>query len=73
MAQNPLATPSSVDAILVGGPTDIPDQLRLCRVEPSDDKVKVRHGRGHEHFERTADTDADRLIFQWTTRTFIAE
>jgi hypothetical protein len=73
MVQNLPVSDARIDAILVGGPADIPDQLRLCQVKASDDKVKLRHGRAHEHFERTADSDADRQIFRWTTRTFIAE
>lgn len=73
MAQNPVTTPTSVDVILVGGPVDIPRESRLCRVEPSDDKVKLGHGSGYEHFERTDDTEAERRVFRWTTRTYIAE
>lgn len=64
------------EAVLIGGPADLPAQERHCQVTPGADKVRVRHGRGYEYFERSnaaADAGQARLIFRWSYRTNIAE
>ncbi|MDY7091207.1 MAG: DUF5988 family protein [Actinomycetota bacterium] len=67
---------AAVEVLLVGGPAELPDDQRSCRVEAGTDKIKVPYYGGYEHFERppAADTpDAGPLVFRWTGRTRIAE
>ncbi|MFG3714569.1 DUF5988 family protein [Micromonospora sp. NPDC047730] len=64
-----------IDAVLEGGPADLPADLRSHRVARAAEKIKVRHYGGYEHFERgnapeTADVP---VVFRWTGRTRIAE
>lgn len=42
-----------VQAILEGGPATIPHASRVRAVSPLDEKVKLPHYGGYEHFERT--------------------
>lgn len=69
----------TVPAILEGGPTDLPEDLRTRRVVRTDRKVKIPHRGGYEHFElvpRHDGEDADDhapAVFRWTMRTKIAE
>jgi hypothetical protein len=66
----------SVQAILEGGPASIPQTSRLRLVNPSDQKVKVPHCGGYEHFERVEPSEEDaaaEIIFHWTMRTKVAE
>lgn len=66
-------------AVLEGGPTSIPAASRTQVVSPRDEKIKLPHYGGYEHFVRTAELDLDesasshRIIFRWITRTEIAE
>ena len=68
-------TGQSVDAVLTGGPDDIPPGLRETRIPTDREKIKIPHRGGYEHFERDAGVPADptRLVFRWTGRTAIAE
>jgi hypothetical protein len=62
-------------AVLLGGPDTLPDELRKCRVMLPCEKVKIAHDGGYEHFASAAGdsfTDAE-LIFEWVTRTRVAE
>lgn len=64
-------------AVLQGGPEGIPETSRLHVVSPVDDKIKIAHYGGYEHFERTNVLDESgsdpQIVFRWTTRTEIAE
>ena len=64
-------------AVLEGGPTDLPQDLRAQQVPSSEWKLKVQHHGGYEHFERegqaTGPTLGSAVIFRWTMRTRIAE
>ncbi|MEV0901804.1 DUF5988 family protein [Actinoplanes sp. NPDC049802] len=65
-----------VDVVLEGGPDNLPTELRTVKVDPADEKVKVPHHGGYEHFERAADADSGNggpVAFRWTMRTRIAE
>jgi hypothetical protein len=66
---------ATVLAVLRGGPDDIPDQRRICRTPADNDKIKLVHRGGYEHFERevTERAEPDAVVFRWTTRTRIAE
>jgi hypothetical protein len=68
---------SYVQAVLEGGPPSIPQSLRMQTVTPLDEKIKIPHYGGYEHFERIGGLDemsmAQQVIFRWTTRTEIAE
>jgi hypothetical protein len=68
---------TSVTAILTGGPVTIPSALRVRDIDPQDEKIKLPHYGGYEHFERTANLVGDdaclRIIYQWTMRTEVAE
>jgi Family of unknown function (DUF5988) len=68
---------ASVRAILEGGPASIPTALRIQAVSPLEEKIKLPHYGGYEHFERTGwldeDTSPQDLIFRWTMRTEVAE
>jgi Family of unknown function (DUF5988) len=68
---------NSVQALLEGGPSTISNASRVQVVSPLDEKVKLPHYGGYEHFERTAslveDTSCRQIIFRWTMRTELAE
>jgi hypothetical protein len=61
-------------AVLEGGPESLPKEDRSLLIEPDEEKVKIPHLGGYEHFERTATTSSDEsVIFLWKTRTKVAE
>lgn len=63
-----------IEAVLEGGPANLPAELRSHRVSPVADKIKVRHYGGYEHFERDSFGAADGpVVFRWIGRTKIAE
>ncbi|MGD0063691.1 MAG: DUF5988 family protein [Streptosporangiaceae bacterium] len=66
-----------IQAILEGGPATIPNASRIQAVNPFDEKVKLPHYGGYEHFERTGrlveDTSRRQIIFRWSMRTEMAE
>jgi hypothetical protein len=63
-----------IEAVLEGGPADLPTDLRAHRIRPRECKIKVPHYGGYEHFERDpADGYAVPTVFRWTGRTRIAE
>jgi|HubBroStandDraft_3_1064219.scaffolds.fasta_scaffold690459_2 hypothetical protein len=68
---------NSVQAVLEGGPPTIPATARIQPVNSFDEKVKLPHYGGYEHFERTGsfveDTSCRQIIFRWTMRTEVAE
>jgi len=76
-ASFPRTDTDKVEAVLVGGPLDLPTALRYRRASRADSKIKIVHRGGYEHFERVdGRTDADHrrpLVFEWTTRTKYAE
>jgi hypothetical protein len=67
----------SVRAVLEGGPPSIPTASRVQTVGPHDEKIKVPHYGGYEHFERAGQLDEhvvhQEVVFRWTMRTEIAE
>jgi uncharacterized protein DUF5988 len=68
--------PDKVEAVLAGGPRDLPAALRHRRASRTDTKIKILHRGGYEHFERAEDRpDGEQrpLVFTWTTRTKPAE
>ncbi|MEU8082785.1 DUF5988 family protein [Micromonospora sp. NPDC049101] len=70
--------PDLIDAVLEGGPTSFPAHLRSHRVPRTEQKVKIAHYGGYEHFERGPDTGdplvrGGPVVFRWTTRTRVAE
>jgi hypothetical protein len=69
------APTATIPAVLEGGPNDLPATVRRLRVPADDQKVKIAHRGGYEHFERqTPPTPGDAaVVFHWTTRTKIAE
>ncbi|HEV2634963.1 MAG TPA: DUF5988 family protein [Actinocrinis sp.] len=69
---------AQLDALLEGGPADIPRDLRERMAEPGDGKIKLPHNGGYEHFERTEEHSGGfdgrpRRVYRWVTRTRIAE
>jgi hypothetical protein len=66
-----------VQAVLEGGPATIPIASRIQAVGPLDEKIKLSHYGGYEHFVRTGslveDTSCQQIVFRWSTRTEIAE
>ncbi|MGC5333988.1 DUF5988 family protein [Micromonospora sp. DT62] len=64
-----------IDVVLEGGPVDLPADLRSRQVARVEEKIKVLHYGGYEHFERGATPLAVDLpvVFRWTGRTRIAE
>lgn len=64
-------------AVLEGGPEGLPEASRQQVVSPVDDKIKIAHYGGYEHFERTDMLDESgslpQIVFRWTTRTKMAE
>jgi hypothetical protein len=71
------STVKSVRAILYGGPESIPNETRVQLVSPLEEKIKLPHYGGYEHFERIAAIDTsgtlEGITFHWTMRTEIAE
>ncbi|MFD7921930.1 DUF5988 family protein [Streptomyces sp. NPDC059740] len=65
------------NVLLRGGPAALTETDRLRHVENRDERVRVRHGSGFEHFEATEETvmtDQGHLqVFEWSYRTRIAE
>lgn len=66
-------TTTQVNVLLEGGPQDFPERLRARAVPTLEPKIKVPHGAGYEHFERTEEAADDVVIYRWTARTWIAE
>jgi len=70
-------TPIAVRATLEGGPESIPQSSRIQTVSPLDEKIKLPHYGGYEHFVRVGslgeDSSAQQLIYRWITRTEMAE
>ncbi|GHH38852.1 DUF5988 family protein [Lentzea cavernae] len=64
-----------VDAVLHGGPADLPQETRAQRVHREEKKVKIPHYGGHEHFERDGAALDERtaVVFRWIGRTRVAE
>lgn len=64
-----------IEVVLEGGPATFPAELRSHHVSRSQEKMKIRHYGGYEHFERvaTADHDDAPVVFRWIGRTRIAE
>lgn len=71
------ATVNSVRAILHGGPENIPTEKRVQLVGPLDEKIKLPHYGGYEHFVRTDQPGpigiSEEIRFRWTMRTELAE
>ncbi|TDE32609.1 DUF5988 family protein [Actinomadura sp. 6K520] len=66
----------TVEAVLIGGPADIPQVARTVRTPVAETKIKILHHNGYEHFEivREPRIDPSRPVaFHWTMRTKIAE
>lgn len=62
-----------IEAVLEGGPVDLPADLRSQVVSDGTEKIKVHHRGGHEHFERAPAAHAGPIVYRWTMRTKIAE
>jgi hypothetical protein len=67
-----------VDVLLVGGPVDLPETVRSRRIvaATADEKIKVKHRSGYEHFVPSADSgggETGPLVFRWVYSTKIAE
>jgi Family of unknown function (DUF5988) len=79
MKDNIIATSSTTSmlAVLEGGPNSIPVVSRVQPVNLYEEKIKLQHHGGYEHFERTGELDEGdplkRITFRWTMRTKIAE
>jgi len=74
------AADTTIPAVLEGGPCDLPQAVRTGRVPAGEEKIKIAHHGGYEHFVRLADpvpavtpSAAVPVVFRWTTRTKIAE
>jgi hypothetical protein len=70
----------SVRALLEGGPESFPSASRIQEVGPADQKIKIQHCGGYEHFERVkriGESDqpvpGQPPVFRWTMRTEMAE
>ena len=63
--------------LLVGGPEQLADTLRIHQLTQMLDKVKVAYGSGYEHFTDSGEVsqvDGEVLpVFRWSGRTMIAE
>jgi hypothetical protein len=63
----------TVTVLLTGGPRALSEAQRTMSVSTDTDKVKLRFGRGYEHFADTGESADDLRVFQWCDRTAIAE
>jgi len=60
--------------ILLGGPPDLPTDVRLQWVSRFETRIKICHYGGYEHFEREPVASDDGLpAFRWADRTKVAE
>jgi Family of unknown function (DUF5988) len=70
-------TAELVNAVLLGGPISFPETERRQQVPAEENKIKIPHMGGYEHFHREdgeLGTAEDLpLIFNWAMRTKIAE
>jgi hypothetical protein len=64
---------ADVDVVLEGGPATLPAELRSHRVASPEERVKVPHYGGYEHFEWDRCANRTPLVFRWTGRTRVAE
>ena len=64
---------ATVTVRLTGGPRALSAAERVITVARDTDKVKVRFGRGYEHFADTGESAGEHRVFQWCDRTTIAE
>lgn len=73
--EGPVDGHPTVLAVLRGGPRDLPGASRTCYTDVDSRKIKVVHLGGYEHFERddTARDDSGAVLFEWTSRTCMAE
>jgi hypothetical protein len=64
-----------IDAVLHGGPSHMPAELRSQRMAGDTEKIKIEHYGGYEHFQRVEDSPAGQTAvkFRWSGRTRIAE
>lgn len=66
-----------IEAVLEGGPFDLPTALRRRRTAPSQGKIKIVYRGGYEHFERVHGQDGTPgsrpVVFSWICRTKMAE
>jgi Family of unknown function (DUF5988) len=66
-----------IRAVLEGGPNSIPVASRTQMVSPREEKIKLPHYGGYEHFERAGGADENvpsrPAVFRWTMRTKVAE
>jgi hypothetical protein len=64
-------------AFLSGGPTHFPSEERFQAASSLTEKIKHRFGAGFEHFVHTGEfitIDGEEFaVFEWATRTAIAE
>jgi hypothetical protein len=60
-----------ITAELRGGPPNFPEELRHPQASPTEERLKISHYGGYEHFER--DPEADDAIYHWIGRTRVAE
>jgi hypothetical protein len=65
----------AIEAILEGGPVDLPVEQRRRRTDGGTDKIKVLYCGGYEHYERVgpSETDPAAVVYRWTARTRVAE
>jgi hypothetical protein len=72
-----MTSATTVNVLLAGGPSTLSDEQRIVTVTSDTEKVKLKMGRGYEHFSDTGestDHEQDSLrVFQWCDRTAIAE
>jgi hypothetical protein len=65
-----------LEAVLEGGPLDIPPGARRCRAPFDSERIKLQHQGGYEHFERSEAapvTGGEPTVYRWVARTRIAE
>ena len=63
---------SRVQAVLRGGPDDIPQALRAIHTEMDAPVIKIERLGGYEHFHRSDEVSVP-VVYNWLMRTRIAE
>jgi hypothetical protein len=56
---------------LRGGPPNFPENLRHPQASPAEERLKISHYGGYEHFER--DPESGDPVYNWVGRTCVAE
>lgn len=62
-----------IQVLLEGGPADLGEDERRHEVPALTEQIKLARGAGYEHFQYSGRSRETVPVFQWCSRTMIAE